>query len=312
MKVFKKVRIEILPEGRLLFAHKGENLLNLLLLNEVLTKGQDAVRLERGSVSSSVEPELEKTSFSPTEQTDGWMLASRRNIEGNAVFYVPQAAAEPENEQLNENLTDTPTQLVGLAMAVDLGSGTVAAGMSALPALAIPTISACVSSQCELLGDMGARLKFIREEEEGLEKLQHLLYEDIKHLTLRLSDKTGLDPAQVRMIMVAANTSIGQMLWGEYPGSRTGVVASWRSPQKRPTQETPLASLMPQAEIVLMPAAYDDIGSDIVSAALAAGLRKRINEQQITLLIDLGLSTEIVAAGRGRLLAVSVSTPALE
>ncbi|MCL1906100.1 MAG: ATP-binding protein, partial [Clostridiales bacterium] len=110
----------------------------------------------------------------------------------------------------------------------------------------------------------------------------------------------------------AANTSLGQMLWGEQPGGPAGADAPWRAHRKRPALESPLAGLMPNAEIVLMPAAHADLGSDIVSAALAAGLGQKIDDQQITLLIDLGLSTEIVAAGQGHLLAVSVSTPALE
>jgi uncharacterized 2Fe-2S/4Fe-4S cluster protein (DUF4445 family) len=295
-----------------ILARHGDSLHTLLLVNKALAEGQEAVRLERGGMSASADPQREKEHFSSTELADGWMLASGRKVEGDAVIYVPSEEQPAEEALLPEQSAIGQPQLEGLAMAVDLGSGTVAAGMTALPGLAIPAVSARPNRQCELLGDMGARLIFLREEQQGLEKLQQMLYEDIEYLTRRLADKTGLDPAQIRLIMVAANTSLGQMLWGERPDGPGVAAAPWRAPQQRAVLDTPLAKLMPQAEIVLMPAAHADIGSDIVSAALAAGLKHRINEQQITMLIDLGLSTEIVAAGRGRLLAVSVSTPAVE
>ena len=312
MRVFKKIKIEILPQEAVLYARRGDSLYTLLLVHEVLTEGRDAVRLERGTMSPAADPEREEACFSMTELADGWMLASGRKVEGDAVLYVPQAEQPPEDELPNAEPLINQLQLAGLTMAVDLGSGTVAAGMTTLPGLAIPAVSACANRQCELLGDMGARLKFMRDDAQGLVKLQNLLYEDIEQLTLRLADKTSLDPSELRLIMVAANTSLGQMLWGKQPGGSVGDDVPWRAPQKRSTLDTPLAELMPRAEIVLMPAAHADIGSDIVSAALAAGLKQKIDNQKITLLIDLGLSSEIVAAGRGRLLAVSVSTPALE
>jgi uncharacterized 2Fe-2S/4Fe-4S cluster protein (DUF4445 family) len=307
-----QVKIEILPQGRVISARKGDSLHTLLLVNRVLAEGQEAVRLEIGSMSPSAEPQREEERFSSIELADGWMLASGRKLEGDAVLYVPQPQGQDGEEEEPPAEPINQSQLAGLAMALDLGSGTVAAGISALPGLAIPAVSARVNRQCELFGDMGKRLKFLREDEQGLAKLQQLLYDDIEQLALRLADKTGLNPAEIRLIMVAANTSLGQMLWGEQPSLPAGAAAPWRMPQERLALNTPLAKLMPQAKIVLMPAAHADIGSDIVSAALAAGLKRKIDNQQITLLIDLGLSTEIVAAGRGRLLAVSVSTPALE
>jgi uncharacterized 2Fe-2S/4Fe-4S cluster protein (DUF4445 family) len=307
----KQITIEIVPQGRVLAARKGDSLHTLLLVNGLLREGQEAVRLEKGSISASGEPEREEARFSSTELADGWMLASGRKLTGDALLYVPPQEEQPE-DILPAAQPQKKPQPGGLGMAVDLGSGTVAAGLTALPGTAIPSVSARANSQCELLGDMGARLKYMREEEQGLQKLQNLLYEDIKYLTLRLADKTGLAAEEVRLIMVAANTSLGQMLWGEQPGSPGGEAALWRAPRERPALETPLAGLMPRAHIVLMPAAHADIGSDIVSAALAAGLKRKINGQRVTLLIDLGLSTEIVAAGQGRLLAVSVGTPALE
>jgi len=307
MKNKKQAKIEVLPQGRVLSARVGDNLQTLLLVNGVLAEGQEAVRLEKGSMSASADQASEEERFSLTELANGWMLASGRKVTGDALIYVPEEEdtffGPPEYRQ------PLPS---GLGLAVDLGSGTVAAGLTELPVLAISALAACANSQCDLLGDLGARLQFLREDAQGLVRLQEMLYEDIEKLTLSLVDKTGLDPAEVRLVMVAANTSLGQMLWGEQPSGAAAGEVPWRKPRERAALETPLASLMPQAEIVLMPAAHADIGSDIVSAALAAGLKDKIKQQQITLLIDLGLSTEIVAAGRGRLLAASVSTPALE
>ena len=313
MRLFRQAKIEISPSRQVLFARSGDSLYSLLLVNGILSEGREAVRLERGRVSASMDPQREKARFSPTEITDGWMLALGRKVEGDALLYVPPQD-EPAEEEFTAELAkyNQQPQDNGLAMAVDLGSGTVAAGIINLAGIAIPPISARPNSQCELLGDMGARLKFLREKERGLEKLEKMLYEDVEQLTRHLADKTGLSPQKVRLIIVAANTALGQMLWGEQPILTQGADASWRTLKKRAALNTPLATFMPQAEIVLMPAAYADIGSDVVSAALAAGLKQKINAPRITLLIDLGLSTEIIAAGRGRLLAVSVSTPALE
>ncbi|MCL2495885.1 MAG: ATP-binding protein [Clostridiales bacterium] len=305
----RQAHIEILPSGKVLNAKVGDSLLTLLLANHVLDKGQEAVRLEKGKVSAPNEPRREEERFSPTALADGWILASERRVAGNAVLYVP----DQQRQDSELPIVDAARQPAeGLGLAVDLGSGTVAAGLADLRGMAIPAISACANSQCGALGDLGARLKFMREHEDGLKILQNMLYDDIKRLARRLSDKTGLDPRDVSVVMVAANSALGQMLWGEIPAGTAGWEACWRAPRTRQADQTPLAELMPRAEIVLMPSAAPDIGSDLVAAILASGLEHKIERPAITLMIDLGLSTEIVAAGRGRLLVASVSTPALE
>jgi|GEM_PF-1772599 len=305
----KQARIVILPSGRVLGAKVGDSLLELLVANQLLEPGQEEVRLERGSVSAPGEPRLEEERFSPTEMADGWMLASERKVTGDAIIFVPHQE-QPDSETPADDTGWQPA--AGLGLAVDLGSGTVAAGLAELSAMAIPALSACANSQCDALGDLGARLKYMREHEHGLTDLQNMLYDDIKFLTMRLADKTGLDPREVKVVMVAANSALGQMLWGEIPAGQTTWEEVWRAPRTLQAEQTPLAALMPQAEIVLMPAAAPDIGSDLVAAILASGLEQKIEQSTLTLMVDLGLSTEIVAAGRGRLLVASVSTPALE
>lgn len=309
MKTTRQMKIEILPTGREIYAHEGDSLHTLLLVNNVLVEGEDSVRLEKGSVSAAEDSAREETVFSQTELADGWMLASQRRVTGDAVLYVP--GEEPEPLPLPQ-AGEIWQMDAGLGLVVDLGSGTVAAGLAETAGMAIPAVSACANSQCDALGDLGARLKFMRGQEDGLATLQKMLYEDIEQLTLRLADKTGLDPNEVKLVVVAANTTMGQMLWGETPGGPAGGEAEWRTARTKPSWDTPLCSLMPQAEIVLMPAAAADIGSDIVAAVLASGLEQKIEQDTLTLLVDIGLSTEIVAAGRGRLLAASVTTPALE
>jgi len=62
------------------------------------------------------------------------------------------------------------------------------------------------------------------------------------------------------------------------------------------------------AQCYFLPDSSIDIGSDTVSAALSAELLVKKDKDRYTLLVDLGMSSQVILAGHGRLLAASVDT----
>ncbi len=309
MKAQTNCQIYIEPQQETLTAYNGDSLYTLLLVNGIIGEGEEKCRLEKGSISVAINPTAEEAVFSTYELADGWMLASERNIDGDAHIFIPDQKAP---------LSPKPEKIIpkpeGLALVVDLGAGTIVAGLIDNQSLSIPAISARSNSQCDILGDMGARLKYIKERTNGVNELKDLLYHDLEQLILRLKMKSGLDPATINTIIIAANTALGQILWGEMPtiNRQDKQDKTWQKLRKKEIGQTPLKSLIPQANIFLLSGAAMDIGADTIAAILAAGLEQKIEQDNLTLLLDIGLSTEIVLAGRGRILITSVATPALE
>ena len=293
--------ITVWPSGRELSATAGDSLYTLLLVAGVIDRNDpfsNRLRLERGTVSPSTDPAAEARAFTPSQQTEGWILASCRRIEGDAELMLGSSVDATLQRPLGQ----------GYGLIIFVGTATICCGLVGLNAMEIPMLNACSNSQLKLASEVTERIRFYQSDDNNAIKMAAFLRNDIARMTERLVYYTGIDPTLITTVTMVGRPPLLKMLLRQDP----------LSPEERGkfqhylAQDMQLQLLRPQTDLYLLPAAGPDMGSDTVSAVLAAGLLERIDDEQVSLLIDMGISCEVVAVGRGRIICCSVPTAPLE
>ncbi|MCR4962919.1 MAG: ATP-binding protein [Firmicutes bacterium] len=294
----EQYKIEVLPQEKTLYANAGDVLYTLLLVAGLVTPDQengDRVRLEKGAISPAEDPQAEEAAFSQAELTEGWMLAGGRRICGDAVIYLAGA---------QEHLPGQPLA-GGYGLVVDAGTGTIAAGLVNMKGLNIPFLSATHNGQNRFGRDIPDRLNWLKQHPEDGAAMSRVLSADIDSLICRVTAKGGIAPEEIHAVTLAANHH---------------TVSFWLRDLPRQMQryccfsagELGLKNIPEQAKCYILPDASADIGCDTVAACLSVELLAKKDRPAFTMLVDLGMSSEIILAGRGRILAASVPTVALE
>jgi uncharacterized 2Fe-2S/4Fe-4S cluster protein (DUF4445 family) len=295
----KQYTITILPLNRTIEAYEGDSLYTVLLVAGLIDAEQkyaDQLRLEKGAVSEAEHPEIEAAIFSPAELTEGWLLASERHILGDAVFTLAAAL-------LGRNEKATPLTS-GYALAVDLGTATIAAGLINLENMHIPLLSQIRNSQADIALEVGDRIAYSRQSEENSHRMQSLLRQDLNKAAQKLCHKAGISGEQVGAMVLVGNYPLVAILLGQLPPEKWPPL---KQIIRKTAAELGLSAVHADAVIYILPAASPQLGADTTAAVLAANLLAKIDEPSITFLIDLGMSSELVAVGGGKLLATSVS-----
>ena len=294
-------KITILPLNKTFEAYEGDSLYTLLLVAGLIDDdkpGYDRLRLEKGSISPAEHPEAEAAVFSRSELEEDWLLASERRITGDAVLTLPAEEMIPGGHQ--EPVAD------GWGLAVDMGTANICVGLIELDDLHIPLVTNVRNSQSDLGKDVNERLAYCRQQEGNLREMSCLLKKDIDLATDKLCRKAGICGKNIKAVTVVGN----------YP--LTAIFLEQLPPQGWPplcqvlhstAGEVGLQELAGNVPLYLLPAASPNLGSDTIGAVLAANMLSKKDEPGVTILIDLGMRGELIAAGHGRLLATSV--PAL-
>ncbi len=292
----EQCKIVILPQDKMIYASEGDSLYTLLLVEGILSPdSSDRVRLEKGAISPADHPEEEATVFNKAELAEGWMLAAERHISGDAVLFFETPGQKQPGAPLS----------AGYGLVVDAGTGTVAAGLVNMVGLNIPYLAATRNSQQEFGQDVPSRQAWLRSHPQDAHLMAQALAADIDVLVGRLTAKAGIDASEIKTVTIAANHVVSKFLLGEHP--RDFCCATRLTAGQLHLQRIPL-----QADCYLLPDAAVDIGSDTVAGCLSAELMTKKDKDTFTVLVDLGVSSEIILAGQGRLLAASVPTMPFE
>ncbi|MBR0374959.1 MAG: DUF4445 domain-containing protein [Firmicutes bacterium] len=293
--------ITVWPSGRELRATSGDSLYTLLLVAGIIRRDDPAsnrLRLERGTVSPSTDPAAEAEAFTAAELTEGWILASCRRIQGDAELMQGSSVDADPAQPLGS----------GFGLIVAVGTATLGCGLVALGGMEIPMLSACPNSQLRLATDMSERIAYYNAGPQNALKMAAFLRNDIARMTERLVSYTEIDHSRITTVTMVGRPPLLRMLRGMDPlaAEECGHIRRLRAGdmQLQPLPET--------TDLYLLPAADRDAGSDTVASVLAAGLLEKVDDERISILIDTGISCEVVAVGRGRMLCCSVATAPLE
>ncbi|MDR2725443.1 MAG: ASKHA domain-containing protein, partial [Candidatus Adiutrix sp.] len=204
---------------------------------------------------------------------------------------------------------DTTAHLYGLA--VDLGTTTIVASLVDLRDGRELGARSLVNPQTRQGLDVLSRITYCGEKgAAGTAELRQAAVGALNDLALGLSEDHRIDPRHIRLVSVAANTTMLHLLAGISPASLGAVPFApvfIRGLDLYPAGfgSGPLTG----AGLMTLPSVSAYIGADIVAGVFVCDLASLDR----TLFIDIGTNGEIILAADGRLLACSCAAgPALE
>ncbi len=297
----KLCKITILPADKTFEAYEGDSLYTALLVEGLIDPnkpGSDRLHLDKGSVSEPEDAAAEAAVFTKAELEDDWLLAGERYITGDATFTVSAGDGV-------EDLGKAPLAK-GYGLVVDMGTGNICAGLVDLETVRIPWLTNIVNSQSTLAEDVNARLAYCRGGNDRLKEMSGLLRRDIDAAALKLCHKAGIDPQKVRALALVGNYPMTAIFLEQMPPMGWPPMGSIL---RRSVNQLGFDRFSPETPAYILPAASPAFGADTIGSMLAANMLAKKDEPEITILVDIGMRGEVVAAGKGRLMATSV--PAL-
>ncbi|MDR3088763.1 MAG: ASKHA domain-containing protein [Desulfobulbaceae bacterium] len=196
--------------------------------------------------------------------------------------------------------------------AIDIGTTTLAGFLGDLTAGEIVAQAAAANSQVRFGDDVISRVSHCMMEDDGLERLNRAIIGDVNQLLERMRAKAGVDKGDVLDMTVVFNTVMHHIFLGIRPDwlGRAPFTAAVRGPLNIKARDVGLA-LATGAYLHCLPIEAGFVGADNVAVLLTQ--RAAIDDEQTTLVIDIGTNGEINLIGNGRVLAASCATgPAFE
>lgn len=199
-----------------------------------------------------------------------------------------------------------------LAMAVDLGTTTVAAALLDLRTGRELAVKTALNPQKRWGFDVLTRIGHVMEHPgEGLAALQGAVIGCLNELAARLTEAAGLPTTAIDAVSVAANTAMLHLLLGVDPSplAMAPFTPAFTQARRLPASDLGL-TVAAGAMVYSLPSVSAFIGADIVAGLYVAGLHEA---RDTALFLDIGTNGEMALAHDGRICACSCAAgPALE
>jgi len=197
-------------------------------------------------------------------------------------------------------------------MAVDIGTTTVVGYLTNLDTGQVIAIESMTNPQVAFGEDVLARISYAMEKAQGRRQIREVIVQGLNQIIERACARAGIAPQQVAEMTVVGNTAMHHLFLGieaEFL-AKTPFAPALHHPCDLEAQSLGLA-INPVANVHVLPVEAGFVGADNVAALIATEL---YNEEEVTLLIDIGTNGEMVLGSRERgLIACSVAAgPAFE
>jgi uncharacterized 2Fe-2S/4Fe-4S cluster protein (DUF4445 family) len=299
-----KVRIELIPLGKVIEVTRGASLADLLADHgvEFPCGGADfcggcRVRVLEGEIPAHPG---EESVLTPEELAAGWRLACRSHADSPMKLEIGQWTTPI--------LTDTARlpggARSGLGIAIDVGTTTIAAQMLNLSSGEVLQVSTSLNPQCARGADVMSRVLFALTDRA----LTPMIRDTIGRMVAALA---GNRSPEIREIILVGNTVMHHLFAGldVEPLSH----APFDPVEAGDLQFAPpdLGWPLPDScRIRFLRCVEGFVGSDILAGIVAAGFAA---QEGLHALIDLGTNGEIVLGNRERILCASTAAgPAFE
>lgn len=189
------------------------------------------------------------------------------------------------------------------AVAVDIGTTTIALALIDMETAKIVDIATCYNSQIVYGDDVITRIIYSIEKEKGLEILRNSVVNDINALikTVESRNRDG----RISYVVLSGNTTMCHIFWGIPPKyiREEPYVPTFNH---YPIWKASDAKLLLDRNIPVytLPSVAGYVGGDIVAGVIASGMYK---ESALSLFIDIGTNGEIVIGNRDWLITASTS-----
>lgn len=210
-----------------------------------------------------------------------------------------------------EAIAFLPLESSPLGLAVDLGTTKIAVYLVSLESGQTLAMRGLVNPQISYGEDVISRITWALQKPEGAAELQKAVVEALNKAIAEMCAEIGADPSQVVEAVIVGNTVMHHLILG-LPVQQLGYapyIPAVQGALEVKARELGLR-LAPGAVVYFPPLIAGFVGSDHVSALLAAGFGEI---EGPALLLDIGTNTEICLAHKGRLISLScASGPAFE
>ncbi|MEN6414160.1 MAG: ASKHA domain-containing protein [Veillonellales bacterium] len=196
-------------------------------------------------------------------------------------------------------------------IAMDIGTTTLAAYLCDLATGEVLSQDSLMNSQVRYGDDVISRITYCMLNDDGLEKLNQLIIDDINTLVKRLTKTAGITPQHVFEIVLVFNTVMHHIALNLNPISIGTVPFVSVIRQSLTIKARELGIGIAQAGYIhCLPIEAGFVGADNVAVLIA---EEPYKQEQMVLVIDIGTNGEINLGNRNGVLAASCATgPALE
>lgn len=262
----------------------------------------------------NVEPDLERLSKHLSElETHSYSVSPDllRNLsEGlRSANWEVTTTVWDSREIIHVEEGDTAQLCFGLA--VDLGTTKLASYLVNLVTGETVATSSMVNPQVSHGEDVMTRIQHAMKGDRERDEIQDKIVDGINRLTVECCVKGGVEPHHVYEVTIVGNTAMHHLLLGITSTylARSPYVPAVKGSLNVRARELNL-DVNPGANVHFLPLIAGFVGSDCVANILATGI---LEEEDHSLLLDIGTNTEVVIGNKDRLLACScASGPAFE
>ncbi|MFZ5627207.1 MAG: ASKHA domain-containing protein [Bacillota bacterium] len=229
--------------------------------------------------------------------------------EGNWEVTVTLALGAGVTEVVDISPGQNNSPLYGIA--VDIGTTTVVVQLINLITGERLDVRGTYNRQAKFGDDVISRIVHAVEVNGGLEELKEAVRSTINELVQGLCRKNGISPTEIKAVVCAGNTTMTHLLLGidpNYIRLEPYIPTINFVPPIRAKELDLLVD--PEAWVHALPSIASYVGGDITSGVLYTGMAE---QQELTLLIDIGTNGEMVLGNEDWLIACSCSAgPAFE
>lgn len=196
-------------------------------------------------------------------------------------------------------------------LAIDVGSTTVVAHLCDLRTGAVLATEASMNTQVRYGEDLMSRVSYATSESQGLARLNRAVVQVINELAERAARAAGIALEDIVDVVIVANPVMHHIVLGINPKELGGAPFALALDSALDVKAREIGlSLHPAARLHLLPIIAGHVGADNVAVQIAEMPHE---QDEITLIVDVGTNAEIVLGNREQVLVASSPTgPAFE
>ncbi|MFB6214992.1 MAG: ASKHA domain-containing protein, partial [Candidatus Bipolaricaulia bacterium] len=196
-------------------------------------------------------------------------------------------------------------------MAFDIGTTTVAGYGLDLETGRTLHVDSRENPQDKFGADVVSRIKYARENEDGLDRLQSEIIRAINELVRGFVDASNIERKDIYRATFVGNNIMLHLLAGVDPThlDQAPYIPAFTDPQWFDSNELGV-KINPRGKLVLLPSLAGYVGADVMGGILHTEMHK---SDELSLLVDVGTNGEMVLGNRDKMYAASTAAgPAFE
>ena len=196
-------------------------------------------------------------------------------------------------------------------LAVDIGSTTMSAHLCDLATGEVAASSGVMNPQIRFGEDLMSRVSYVMMNPGGEVELTKVVREAVNHLSSQVAQEAGIEVEDIVDLVFVGNPIMHHLMLGIDPTELGGAPFALAIDTAVNVHASELGiTLHPDARAYGLPCIAGHVGADTAAVILSEGPHQ---QDEMTLIVDVGTNAEIVLGNRHRLLAASSPTgPAFE